>query len=101
MENNPHWTDMLLTHPAIAREYIIEESMDWWICRCGNKPNHEGFYSCSEIGERCEPSIGEWDGKHWLCERCYRIINGDTLEVVGTCSQDVFNKNEEYRWQAL
>lgn len=101
MENNPHWTDMLLAHPALTREYIIEEASDWWVCRCGNKPDGDGFASCSEIGERCEPTIGEWDGKHWLCETCYRVIDGDTLEVIATCSQDVVNKNEEYRWHKL
>jgi len=98
VENNLHWTDMLL---ADTNEYIVEEASDWWVCRCGNQPDGDGFASCSQIGERCEPTIGEWDGKYWLCESCYRIIDGDTLEVVGTCSQDVVNKNEEYRWHKL
>lgn len=57
MENNLHWTDMLL---ADTNEYIVEEASDWWVCRCGNQPDGDGFASCSQIGERCEPTIGEW-----------------------------------------
>ena len=41
----PDWTDMLLVHPAVARDYIIEEDTDWWVCKCGNQPNYEGFYT--------------------------------------------------------
>ena len=28
MENKPHWTDMLLVHPEVARDYIVEEETD-------------------------------------------------------------------------
>ena len=27
-----------------------------------------------------------------------RAVDGDTLEILGSCSDDVANKNEEYRW---
>lgn len=89
---------MLLADPSLTTEYIVEEATDWWVCKCGNQPNYEGFFTCSVIGEYCEPTIEEWDGKHYLCDKCFRIIDGDTLAVVGRCSQDVINKNEEYRW---
>jgi DNA-directed RNA polymerase subunit RPC12/RpoP len=95
----PDWIDMLLVHPAVSRDYIIEEETDWWVCKCGNQPNMEGFYTCNEIGEIVPPSINEgWDEKHYVCHRCWRIIDSDSLEIVGLCSQDVYNKNDEYRW---
>lgn len=87
---------MLLLPKRYSPEYIVEESSDWWVCRCGNKPDGDGFASCNEIGERCEPTIGEWDGKHWLCESCYRIIDGDTLQVLGRCSKSVVKANRAH-----
>jgi len=99
MENKPHWTDMLLVHDEITRDYIIEEETDWWVCKCGNKPDCDGFYTCNEIGEIVPPSISEgWDEKHYVCHKCWRIINSNTLEIVGYCSLDVLNKNNEFRW---
>ena len=97
-ENKLDWTDMLLAPPSVTRDFVVETDMDWWVCKCGNEPHFDVYSSCSEMGERCEPEEGVWDGKHWLCEKCYRIIDGDTLEILGSCSDDVANKNEEYRW---
>jgi hypothetical protein len=100
MENKPHWTDMLLVHPEVARDYIVEEETDWWVCKCGNQPDGDGFYTCNEIGEIVPPSVLEgWDEKHYVCHRCWLIINSNTLEIVGECSPDVLNKNNEFRWE--
>jgi len=100
MENKPHWTDMLLVHPEIAQDYIVEEETDWWVCKCGNQPDGDGFYTCNEIGEIVPPSVLEgWDEKHYVCHRCWLIINSNTLEIIGECSPDVPNKNNEFRWE--
>jgi len=100
MENKPHWTDMLLVHPEIAQDYIVEEETDWWVCKCGNQPDGDGFYTCNEIGEIVPPSVLEgWDEKHYVCHRCWLIINSNTLEIIGECSPDVLNKNNEFRWE--
>jgi hypothetical protein len=100
MENKPHWTDMLLVHPEVARDYIVEEETDWWVCKCGNQPDGDGFYTCNEIGEIVPPSVLEgWDEKHYVCHRCWLIINSNTLEIIGECSPDVLNKNNEFRWE--
>ena len=100
MENKPHWTDMLLVHPEVARDYIVEEETDWWVCKCGNQPDGDGFYTCNEIGEIVPPSVLEgWDEKHYVCHICWLIINSNTLEIVGECSPDALNKNNEFRWE--
>lgn len=91
---------MLLVHPEVARDYIVEEETDWWVCKCGNQPDGDGFYTCNEIGEIVPPSVLEgWDEKHYVCHRCWLIINSNTLEIVGECSPDVLNKNNEFRWE--
>ena len=33
--------------------------------------------------------------------RCCRIINGDTLEIIGTADQTIADTNDEYRWIEL
>jgi len=91
---------MLLVHPEVARDYIVEEETDWWVCKCGNQPDGDGFYTCNEIGEIVPPSVLEgWDEKHYVCHRCWLIINSNTLEIVGECSPDALNKNNEFRWE--
>ncbi len=91
---------MLLVHPEVARDYIVEEETDWWVCKCGNQPDGDGFYTCNEIGEIVPPSVLEgWDEKHYVCHRCWLIINSNTLEIIGECSPDVLNKNNEFRWE--
>lgn len=56
---------------------------DGWICLCGNTPADDGFYPCDEKGNEMEPVVGsEWENLY-VCFTCGRIINQDTLEVVG------------------
>jgi hypothetical protein len=54
-------------------------------CLCGNVSWNAGFQTCDASGNAVEPIIG---GK-WVnllrCDACGRIINQDTLEVVGRC----------------
>lgn len=54
-----------------------------WFCVCGNKPAIEGFFACDKDGNEIEPSIdSDWENLY-VCFGCGRIINSDTLEVVG------------------
>lgn len=81
-------------------EYI-GGTTDWFQCLCGNQPNYDGFYSCRSTGEIVSPTLyGEWDGISYLCERCSRIINGNTLEVIAVCSEQVAFRNSQFDWNS-
>ena len=69
----------------MAKEFINHESGndEAWICICGNVPSSDGFYPCDDLGEEVEPRQGVWGGVLYVCDRCGRIINQTTLEVVG------------------
>lgn len=54
---------------------------DAWICVCGNRPTAQGFYECDETGKLVSPDKN-WAGLYY-CDRCERIIDGETLETVG------------------
>lgn len=97
-DNSLHWTDLLLAHPALTSEYILEIADGVWECRCGNTRDGEGFDTCDELGRVVEPVLGPWDGSLHLCTHCYRIINSDTLEILGSASEPIIEANEEYRW---
>lgn len=58
-----------------------------WICICGNTPGGAGFDTCDAEGNFLEPSrAGSWNGLY-RCDTCGRIIDQDTLEVVGRTAQ--------------
>ena len=57
---------------------------DAWICLCGNRPDLQGFFPCDAKG-RAEPEPDEWI--LFVCDRCGRIIDAETLEVVGLASE--------------
>lgn len=66
-------------------EYIIDESdkgIDW-LCICGNTPGGHGFFPCDMDGNKMEPVIGSFWNDLYVCDRCDRVINQETLEVVG------------------
>lgn len=74
---------------------------DWLVCNCGNKPTGAGFDPCDEAGsifpvEQTLARAGSaaWDGVHYLCRQCFAIYNIDTLEQVGTASEEVRQANE-------
>lgn len=61
----------------------LPQDRDAWVCICGNTPRGEGFYACDENGSEIHALIESgWQG-HYVCDRCHRIIRGETLEVVG------------------
>lgn len=56
---------------------------DGWICICGNTAADDGFFPCDQYGNELEPTVGSaWSGLY-VCFKCGRIINQDTLEVIG------------------
>lgn len=66
-------------------EHITHEPKyaDAWVCLCGNRPDLEGFYPCTDAGVQCEPTAwAGWLNNLYECDRCHRIIDGLTLEVV-------------------
>lgn len=61
----------------------IDEADDW-VCVCGNRPDLSGFYSSTTVGVEVEPDKLTWDGIHYTCAECGRVIDGRTgVEVRG------------------
>ena len=54
-----------------------------WVCLCGNTPTAEGFYPCNGKGKPVEPTPEDWTTNLYVCERCGRMIDADSFEVVG------------------
>lgn len=55
-----------------------------WHCICGNTPENGGFYSCNRNGAIVEPAADFWFDGLYLCFDCRRIIDPDTLRIVGS-----------------
>jgi hypothetical protein len=58
------------------------EDDDAWVCQCGNMPHTDGFFPCDRNGNEVEPEHGMWTDLY-VCARCDRIIQQNTLEIVG------------------
>ncbi len=58
-----------------------EGNEEAWICICGNTLTSDGFYPCDQDGKEMEPVKGWRD--LYVCDRCGRIVNQHSLEVVG------------------
>lgn len=67
------------------KQFITHEPQDddAWVCQCGNTPHTDGFFPCDRNGNEVEPVEGKWEGALYVCARCDRIIQYDTLEIVG------------------
>lgn len=52
-----------------------------WTCICRNQPSEEDFFPCDEKGNEMEPVAG-WGGLY-VCARCGRMIDPESLRVVG------------------
>lgn len=61
---------------------LKESTCDWFVCDCGNTPNHDGFETCMIDGTHVYPSLKLWDGIHYVCLRCETVYNQDTMEEV-------------------
>jgi len=51
------------------------------LCICGNTPWAQGFLSCDHEGREIE--VIEKFGPLYCCDACGRIIDADTLAVIG------------------
>jgi hypothetical protein len=67
-----------LSKECISHEAGCDEA---WVCLCGNDPTSDGFYPCDEKGNEIETGR-DWN-KLYVCARCGRIIQQDSLEIVG------------------
>lgn len=54
-----------------------------WICICGNTPDSGGFYPCDAKGNEVVPTAEEWTTNWYVCAECGRMIDQNTLEVMG------------------
>jgi hypothetical protein len=80
-----------------TRHEWIGGTSDWFQCLCGNEPHTDGFFSCEIWGEIVSPTPS-WTNDHYVCGRCSRIIIGETLLVVGVCSEEVAKQNANFDW---
>ena len=69
----------------MEKEFIAAEpeDKDAWLCVCKNTPCGDGFYPCDFDGKLVEPTEAEWKSGLYVCFACGRMINPDTLKVVG------------------
>jgi hypothetical protein len=68
----------------MKREQISNEvgNPEAWVCLCKNTPSDDGFYPCDEKGNEVEPDH-HWTTGNYVCNGCGRIINPESLKVVG------------------
>jgi hypothetical protein len=79
----------------------LDGDTEWVICRCGNEAHLDGFYTCAEDGRIVPPVLdGEWNEVLYLCMRCGRYFDQNTLEVVGVISEQVAYINANYDWDS-
>jgi len=74
------WTDHI---PTVTVSLGDANDHASWACLCGNTPRLEGFYPCDAEGQIVEPTPETWTTDCYVCDRCGRIINQATREVVG------------------
>jgi hypothetical protein len=71
-------------------EKITANNYGDFTCLCGNVASSDGFIASDIKGNELEPIIGGKWKNLYTCNRCGRVINQDTLEVV--------NKVKEVKW---
>ena len=66
-----------------TNEHITREpgNVGAWVCICGNRTDYDGFFPCDKDGNEMQPVQG-WVNV-CVCFRCGRIIDQQSLEVVG------------------
>lgn len=60
-----------------------DDDVDAWVCLCGNTPPSDGFTTCNADGDEIEPTVESGWTSLLVCNRCGRIIDQDTLMIVG------------------
>ncbi|MEV4212621.1 hypothetical protein [Micromonospora sp. NPDC049662] len=70
--------------PDPGPEFALGNVGGDWICVCGNDPSTDGFETCAPDGREVSPyADGPWDGLHYLCARCGRILIQPSGRVIG------------------
>jgi transcription initiation factor IIE alpha subunit len=64
-----------------------------WVCLCGNTCDQNGFYTCNREGRKVV--IEDGAEKLYVCDRCGRIIDQTTLEVVGVRADNSLTEEEK------
>lgn len=67
----------------MPQEKITRDKEDNFHCLCGNLPWEAGFYPCNTRGETVEPTPEKWKTNYYVCDKCKRFFDIDTLIVVG------------------
>jgi hypothetical protein len=70
------------------KTFIKKEKNDFFHCVCGNTDDDCGFYPCDPDGNEVEPTIECWPDDLYCCDRCGRIIDSNTLEVISCRKPD-------------
>jgi hypothetical protein len=83
MQSRRYNKHMVQLAPNTEPEHITHEqdAEEAWVCICGNTPSEDGFYPSDKDGNQIEPVEG-WEGLY-VCDRCGRIIDQKSLEVIG------------------
>ena len=81
----------------MENEFIFcePESCDAWTCLCGNMPHTNGFFPCDFNGKLVEPTPTDWTSGLYACLSCGRLINPDTLAVVGQAGSNAMLPDED------
>lgn len=62
---------------------------DYYVCRCGNEPDSEGFVPCVVTGQPADatleitlvdPTTEAWTGGLYMCEQCGRVFDPATYD---------------------
>ena len=72
----------------------IKKEEEDLICICGNTPDTHGFYPCDSEGEYVEPTPQEWTTDWYVCDLCGRIIDPQSLRVVGCRFSNTLSSEE-------
>ena len=76
-------TNTILEAEIVPRIEHEEGNQEAWVCVCESTPGGEGFYPSDADGNEMEPIIGSDWRNLYVCASCGRIINMETLEIVG------------------
>lgn len=77
----------------VFNEVIDYEGTDelCWVCKCGNSPDSDGFYTCDKDGNLIEATTNSvWDNLY-RCACCGRVLDQRDRRVLGIN----LNPNEE------
>jgi hypothetical protein len=71
----------------VGSEKVFVDEFGEWTCLCGNTSYYEGFFPCDADGNEVDPTPENWTINLYRCDRCGRIINQATGEIVAQYDQ--------------